>query len=127
MTKPGNNSYQIEYLDSVVKEDIPNLPKTVRETIKRAIEERLMIDPLGFGKPLRYSFKGHRRLRVGDYRIVYRKTAKIYSTIFYINLCLCRIILCLHKYLHVHYGSNSAIKRTLPQPIVAQFIKFMLP
>jgi mRNA interferase RelE/StbE len=31
-----------------------------------------MIDPVGFGKPLRYSLKGHRRLRVGDYRIVYR-------------------------------------------------------
>ena len=24
------------------------------------------------GKPLRYSFKGHRRLRVGDYRIIFR-------------------------------------------------------
>ena len=31
-----------------------------------------MIDPVGFGKPLRYSFKGHRRLRIGDYRVVYR-------------------------------------------------------
>lgn len=31
-----------------------------------------MIDPIGFGKPLRYSLKGHRRLRVSDYRIVYR-------------------------------------------------------
>ena len=40
--------------------------------IKTAIEERLMVDPIGFGKPLRYSLKGHRRLRVGDYRVVYR-------------------------------------------------------
>ena len=31
-----------------------------------------MTDPVAFGKPLRYSFKGHRRLRVSDYRIVYR-------------------------------------------------------
>jgi len=44
----------------------------VAKTIKRAIEERLSIDPIGLGKPLRYSLKGHRRLRVGDYRIVYR-------------------------------------------------------
>lgn len=72
MTKPGNERYQIEYLDSVVSEDIPRLPKKERNLIKRAIEERLAIDPVGLGKPLRYSLKGHRRLRVGDYRIVYR-------------------------------------------------------
>ena len=40
--------------------------------IKKAIEERLTLDPIGFGKPLRYSLKGHRRLRIGDYRVVYR-------------------------------------------------------
>ena len=73
---PGNKLYQIEYLDSVVKEDIPALPKRIKDTIKKAIEERLMIDPLGFGKPLRYSLKGHRRLRVSDYRIVYRIDAE---------------------------------------------------
>lgn len=72
MTKLGNNIYRIEYLDSVVEEDIPRLPKTVRSLIKRAIEERVAIDPIGLGKPLRYSLKGHRRVRVGDYRIVYR-------------------------------------------------------
>ena len=36
------------------------------------MKERLEIDPVSFGKPLRYSLKGHRRLRVGDYRIVYK-------------------------------------------------------
>ncbi|MFH1830086.1 MAG: type II toxin-antitoxin system RelE/ParE family toxin [Pseudomonadota bacterium] len=72
MTKPGSDRYRIEYLDSVVSEDIPCLPKTIRKLIKRAIEERLAIDPIGLGKPLRYSLKRHRRLRVGDYRIVYR-------------------------------------------------------
>lgn len=68
----GNKSYKIEYLDVVVKNDIPALPKTIKASIKKTIEERLMQDPVGFGKPLRYSLKGHRRLRVGDYRIVYR-------------------------------------------------------
>lgn len=68
----GNKPYTIEYLQDVVEEDIPALPKSIRETIKRAIEERLRVDPIGFGKPLRYSLKGHRRLRVSDYRIVYR-------------------------------------------------------
>ena len=70
--KMHGNKYIIKYLDVVVKEDIPNLQLPIRVMIKRAIEERLMIDPIGFGKPLRYSLKGHRRLRVSDYRIVYR-------------------------------------------------------
>lgn len=69
---PGNNSYEIEYLKIIVENDIPALPKAIKLSIKKAIEERLMLDPIGFGKPLRYSLKGHRRLRVGDYRIVYR-------------------------------------------------------
>lgn len=72
MTMPGSKPYAIEYLLTVIEEDIPSLPKRFKTSIKKAIEERLMTDPIGFGKPLRYSLRGHRRLRVGDYRIVYR-------------------------------------------------------
>ncbi len=72
MPMSGRKLYNIEYLDSVIERDISSLPKTARLMIEKAIEERLMVDPIGFGKPLRYSLKGHRRLRVSDYRIVYR-------------------------------------------------------
>ena len=72
MQKRGSKPFTIEYLDSVVEEDIPALPKTMKDRIKQAIETRLTADPVGLGKPLRYSFVGHRRIRVGDYRIVYR-------------------------------------------------------
>lgn len=68
----GSKVYAIEYLDRVVEEDIPALPKTIGNRVKKAIETRLSVDPIGLGKPLRYSFSGHRRIRVGDYRIVYR-------------------------------------------------------
>jgi len=64
--------YQIRYLEEVVQKHIPSLPSGAKTLIKRAIEERLTVDPVGFGKPLRYSLKGHRRLRVSNYRIVYR-------------------------------------------------------
>lgn len=77
----GTSLYQIHYLDSVVREDIPELSSTAKKLIKKAIEERLMVDPIGFGKPLRYSLKGHRRLRVSDYRIVYRIEAEEHSVI----------------------------------------------
>ena len=65
-------NYQILYQDHVIKSHIPALPTKVKSLIKNAIEERLMVDPIAFGKPLRYSLKGHRRLRVSDYRVVYR-------------------------------------------------------
>lgn len=68
----GSKLYQIEYLESVIEDDIPNLSTSAKKLIQKAIEERLMVDPIGFGKPLRYSLKGHRRLRVSDYRVVYR-------------------------------------------------------
>jgi mRNA interferase RelE/StbE len=68
----GKLGFQIVYLKDVVREDIPALSKSVRQRIKRAIEERLTLDPVSFGKPLRYSLHGHRRLRIGDYRVVYR-------------------------------------------------------
>jgi len=64
--------YTIEYLTSVVTSDIPKLSTSIKKRIKKSIEERLAIDPIGFGKPLRYSLKCHRRLRVGSYRVVYR-------------------------------------------------------
>lgn len=70
------SAFRIKYIDTVVEEDIPNLPKTMKVRIKRAIETRLIMDPVGLGKPLRYSFVGHRRIRVGDYRILYRVDPK---------------------------------------------------
>ncbi len=68
--------FEVEYLSAVVEKDIPALPKTMRQRIRAAIETRLMTDPVGFGKPLQHSLKGHRRLRVGDYRVVFRLNAE---------------------------------------------------
>ena len=69
--------YKVEYLESVVKDDIPRLPKIEKKRIKQAIEERLIQDPFRFGKPLRYSLKGCRRMRVEHYRIIFKLETKI--------------------------------------------------
>jgi addiction module RelE/StbE family toxin len=63
--------YLIEY-DVAIEEKLRILSKPIREMIRRAIENKLVMNPVAFGKPLRYSLKGYRRLRVGDYRIVYK-------------------------------------------------------
>ena len=64
--------YRLFYHPDVLREDLPKIPSNVKETIRRAIEERLVPYPLVAGKPLRQSLKGHRKLRVGDYRVIYR-------------------------------------------------------
>ncbi len=64
-------TYIIIYHDDVVSKDIPAIFGNMRVRVKKAIEERLMFDPLKFGEPLRRSLKGYRKLRVGDYRVVY--------------------------------------------------------
>ena len=65
-------NWRIEYLESVVRDDIPTLSEAVRRRIRKAIEGKPGSNPVEFGKPLRYSFKGARRLRVGDHRVIYR-------------------------------------------------------
>ena len=58
-----------------VKDDIRNIPANIKTRIRKAIETRLQTDPILYGQPLRQSLKGHRKLRVGDWRIIYRVEA----------------------------------------------------
>jgi len=63
--------YSIVYEERVASEDIPSIPKTWRQKIKGAIEKKLCHEPEVFGKPLRRSLKNYRKLRVGDYRVIF--------------------------------------------------------
>ena len=55
-----------------VRDDIKQLDLLVRDRIRLAIEQKLTSQPETFGMPLRRSLKGYRKLRVGDYRVVFR-------------------------------------------------------
>lgn len=55
-----------------ISDDLADIPANIKERIRKAIETRLLIDPINYGLPLRKSLRGHRKLRVGDYRIIYR-------------------------------------------------------
>jgi mRNA interferase RelE/StbE len=55
-----------------VKDDVRGIPANIKTRIRKAIEARLLTDPILAGQPLRQSLRGHRKLRVGDYRIIYR-------------------------------------------------------
>ncbi len=65
-------NFEICYHEDVLEKDIPKISKEWQNSIKKAIEEKLTTRPEVFGKPLRHSLKGYRKLRVGDYRIIFR-------------------------------------------------------
>ena len=64
--------FEVVYHAKVAEEDIPRLSASWRGKIQNAIEEKLTTSPDFFGKPLRRSLKGFRKLRVGDYRVIFR-------------------------------------------------------
>ncbi len=65
-------TFELRYHPDVRDVDIPQLNETLKKRIKRAIEERLSISPHQYGEPLRKTLKGYWKLRVGDYRVVYK-------------------------------------------------------
>lgn len=65
-------SYTLVYQREVVDEDIPAIPPGLRPRLARAIESRLSTHPEQCGKPLRGTLSGYWKLRVGDFRVVFR-------------------------------------------------------
>jgi mRNA interferase RelE/StbE len=64
--------YKLKYHPNVKKSDLPKIDVKNRNRIKRAIEERLTTHPEIYGKPLQRTLKGYWKLRVGDYRVVFK-------------------------------------------------------
>ena len=64
--------YNLIYHADVKKVDLPKIDNKNKAMIKRAIEERLTAQPEIYGKPLQRTLKGYWRLRVGDYRVVFK-------------------------------------------------------
>jgi mRNA interferase RelE/StbE len=73
MKKYGHKmTYTLKYHPDVKKVDLPEIDKKNKLMIKRAIEERLSTHPEAYGKPLQRTLKGYWKLRVGEYRIVFK-------------------------------------------------------
>jgi mRNA interferase RelE/StbE len=68
--------YVLKYHPSVKTEDIPKLDKRMATRIREAIETRLLTAPQEYGEPLRRTLKGYWKLRIGDYRVVFRVQSK---------------------------------------------------
>ena len=65
-------AYNLIYHADVKKVDLSKIDNKDKAMIKRAIEERLASHPEVYGKPLQRTLKGYWKLRVGNYRIVFK-------------------------------------------------------
>jgi mRNA interferase RelE/StbE len=64
--------FKIVYHPDVRDIDIPSLNARLKNRLRKAIEERLVSAPHHCGEPLRKTLKGYWKLRVGDYRVVFK-------------------------------------------------------
>ena len=59
-----------------VEEDLESIGPSAARRIVKAIDSKLTRDPLKFGAPLSGTLANFRKLRVGDYRVVYQVREK---------------------------------------------------
>ena len=65
-------AYTLVYHPEVKTKDVPKLNRDIAKRIQRAVENRLAVEPQRYGEPLRRTLKGYWKLRVGDYRVVFK-------------------------------------------------------
>ncbi len=65
-------SFRLWYHPAVVADDIPLLNTRLKRRTRKAIESRLASAPHHYGEPLRKTLKGYWKLRVGNYRGVFK-------------------------------------------------------
>ncbi|MGB6411201.1 MAG: type II toxin-antitoxin system RelE/ParE family toxin [Candidatus Deferrimicrobiaceae bacterium] len=70
-------AFTVKYHPDVREVDLPRINVKMRERIRRAIESRLMTAPQEYGLPLRKSLGGYWKLRVGDFRIVFKVQGEV--------------------------------------------------
>ena len=73
MRRSGNRAvpFRLLYHPLVLSEDLPTVHPDVRARLRRALRERVALQPARYGKALRGTLKGLWSLRVGDYRVIY--------------------------------------------------------
>ena len=64
--------FKLRYHPDAKSVDIPLLDERLQARIKNAIESRLTTAPHLYGEPLRKTLRGYWKLRVGDYRVVFK-------------------------------------------------------
>ena len=69
-------NFEILYHPDVPDKDLSRLSHDVKRRVRKSIESKLAHAPQEFGEPLRRTLKGYWKLRVGDYRVIYKIQGK---------------------------------------------------
>lgn len=64
--------WQIKIHRLVLEEDLKRITAFQQKLILKNIKKKLSLDPQAYGKPLSGEFVGLWRLRIEDYRVIYR-------------------------------------------------------
>ncbi len=64
--------YTLLYHPDITRRDLPRIPRNVQARIADALAVRLGDGPEKYGQPLRGTLRGYWKLRVGDYRAVFK-------------------------------------------------------
>jgi len=64
--------WQIKIHNLVLKEDFKKIDPPTQKLILKTIFKKLSIDPEGYGEKLKYGLKGYWKLKISDYRVIYR-------------------------------------------------------
>lgn len=64
--------WQIKIHRLVLEEDFKKITAFKQKIILKAIKKKLSLNPQGYGKPLSGEFSGLWRLRIEDFRVIYR-------------------------------------------------------
>jgi mRNA interferase RelE/StbE len=64
--------YKIEYSDLLDRKAVSKIPSSERKRIQSVIGSKLTHRPDSFGEPLSLSLRGYWKLRIGNYRVIYR-------------------------------------------------------
>jgi mRNA interferase RelE/StbE len=64
--------FTLRYHPRVADQDLKTIPAETRRRIAKSIESRLTTAPERYGVPLTGTLRGYWKLRVGDYRAVFK-------------------------------------------------------
>ena len=64
--------WQVVIHPLVLEEDFKKISRGIQQEIIKSIRKKLAVDPQAYGEPLRGDYKDYWKLRVGDFRVIYR-------------------------------------------------------
>lgn len=65
-------AFELRYHPDVRRRDLVKIDQRLKRRLARAIAARLATRPERYGSPLRGTLKGYWKLRVGNYRVVFK-------------------------------------------------------